>query len=217
MKFLAILKDSLREALDTKVFYVMVGFSLLVVLFIASVGYRPVSVEEEVRRNMARMTWLMHRVFNKNNLGEAPTWDVKDFEQTSPGALPWETGYRFALTVEFADATQATAARLTQKQSLAEMERGLQQQFAYLNGLKVRAADPQTPNELRYQVTAEGSKTARYQDWPHEVVLFFALPVRLWSFPIVTYVQFWEDTIINTMGAAIALLISTIITAFFIP
>ncbi len=101
MKFLAILKDSLREALDTKVFYVMVGFSLLVVLFIGSVGYRPVSVEEEARRNMARMTWFMQRIFSKNNAGEAPTWDVKDFEQTNPSAPPWETGYRFALTLEF--------------------------------------------------------------------------------------------------------------------
>ncbi len=78
-------------------------------------------------------------------------------------------------------------------------------------------AEPQSPTEVRYRVTAEGSKTARYQDWPHEVVLFFVLPVRLWSFPIVAYVQFWEDTIINTIGAAVALLISTIITAFFIP
>src|SRR5262245_65462853 len=31
MKFLAILKDSLREAIDAKVFYVMIGLSLLLV------------------------------------------------------------------------------------------------------------------------------------------------------------------------------------------
>ena len=37
MKFLAILKDSLREALDTWVFYVMMGFSLLAILFIGSI------------------------------------------------------------------------------------------------------------------------------------------------------------------------------------
>jgi hypothetical protein len=166
---------------------------------------------------MARMTWFMQRVFSKNNAGEAPTWDVKDFEQTNPGAPPWQTGYRFALALEFANPDHTKAVRLTQKQSLAEVEKGLQAQFAYLKNLKVSVAEPQSPTEVRYQVTAEGSQTARYQDWPHEVVLFFALPVRLWSFPIVTYVQFWEDTIINTMGAAIALLISTIITAFFIP
>ena len=63
MKFLAILKDSLREAIDTKVFYVMVGFSLLVVLFVGSIGYRPVSVEDEARLNMARMTWIIAAQF----------------------------------------------------------------------------------------------------------------------------------------------------------
>ena len=217
MKFLAILKDSLREALDTKVFYVMVGFSLLVVLFVGSVGYRPVSVEEEARSNMARITWVMHRVFEKNKLGDAPTWDVKDFEQTKPGAPPWETGYRFALTVEFPNDTQAKAARLTQKQSVAEMEKGLRPQFLYLKDLKVRVAEPQSPTEMRYQVTAEGGRSSRFQDWPHEPVLFFVVPLRFFHAPISDFVQFWESTLINWIGAAIALLLSTIITAFFIP
>lgn len=217
MKFLAILKDSLREALDTKVFYVMVGLSLLVVLFVGSVGYRPLSVEDDARRNMARMTWLMQRVFEKNKLGEAPTWDIKDFEQTKPGAPPWETGYRFALTVDFADAQQAKAARTAQKNSVSDVERGLRPQFSYLKNLKVAVAEPQSETEMRYLVTAEGGKTSRIQDWPHEVVLFFAVPLAIWHFPIATYVQFWEDTLINTMGAAVALLISAVITAFFIP
>jgi ABC-type transport system involved in multi-copper enzyme maturation permease subunit len=217
MKFLAILKDSLREALDTKVFYVMVGFSLLVILFIGSVGYRPVSVEEEARRNIERMSWFMQRIFEKNNLGEPPHWDVKDFEQTKPGAAPWDTGYRFALIVEFPDAKQAEMARKAQAGALADVERGLRSQFPYLKNLKVAVAKEEAPTEMRYLVTSDGSATSRIQDWPHQVTLFFVMPVRLWSFPIASYVQFWEDTFINTMGAAVALLISAIITAFFIP
>jgi ABC-type transport system involved in multi-copper enzyme maturation permease subunit len=217
MKFLAILKDSLREALDTKVFYVMVGFSLLVILFVGSVGYRPVSVEEEVRHNMERMTWIMQRIFEKNNLGQPPRYDIKDFEQTNPGAPPWETGYRFAMTVEFADAIQTAAARMTQNKSVADIERGLRPQFAYLKNLKVTDDKPQAPTELRYLVTAEGGKTSRFQDWPHEPVLFFVVPLRFLHLPVSDFVQFWESTLINWIGAAVALLISTIITAFFIP
>ena len=62
MTFLAILKDSLREALDTKVFYVMVALSLLVVFFVSTVSYRPVSVEEQAAN---AQTWLERRRRNK--------------------------------------------------------------------------------------------------------------------------------------------------------
>lgn len=223
MKFLAILKDSLREAVDTKVFYAMVGFSLLVVLFVGSVGYRPVSVEDQARHNMTRMSWILQRSFQKHKLGDAPTFDVKDFEQTDPSAPPWQTGYRFFLTVEFPDAEKAGAARKVEKmpfvhkKALADIERSVQSQFAYLKNIKVSDAESKTPTEMRYLVTSDGAKTGRYQDWPHEIVFFFVLPAPIWRFPIASYVQFWEDTLINTIGAAVALLISTVITAFFIP
>ena len=41
MKYLALLKDSFREAIDTKVFYVMAGLSGLVILVVASLGFTP--------------------------------------------------------------------------------------------------------------------------------------------------------------------------------
>src|SRR5262249_51458298 len=44
MKYLAILKDSLLESIDTKVFYVMLALGAIVVLLVASVSYRPVTV-----------------------------------------------------------------------------------------------------------------------------------------------------------------------------
>src|SRR5262245_26571017 len=41
MKFVPILKDSLREAIDTKVFYVMVGLSALLTLVTATLSFKP--------------------------------------------------------------------------------------------------------------------------------------------------------------------------------
>ncbi|MHB1422480.1 MAG: ABC transporter permease [Gemmataceae bacterium] len=223
MKFLTILKDSLREALDTKIFYAMAGLSLLVIFFVASVGYRPVSVEDQARRNMARMSWILQRNFDRLKLGEAPSFDVKDFARTTPDALPWQTGYRFYLTVEYSDEEKAEGARKAEKDPhlhktvLDNLEKQLRAQFSYLKDIHVTDAKPNAPTEMRYLVTSEGARTGRYQDWPHEPVFFFVLPAPIWQFPIADYVQFWEDTLINTMGAAIALLISTVITAFFIP
>ena len=48
MKYIAILKDSLREAIDTKVFYVMVILSLIVILFVAGISYTPAPAEEAI-------------------------------------------------------------------------------------------------------------------------------------------------------------------------
>lgn len=217
MKFLAILKDSLREALDTKVFYVMVGLSLLVVLLVGSIGYRPASVEEEAHRLIEQMNWMLALSARRTNRGPAPRWHVKDFQQTNPGAAPWQTGYRFLLVVEYSNDQQVEEARRMRKMAVDYMQRGLRQGFYYLKNLQVAEAEPQGPKELRYRVSSESPETVRPQDWPHYPVFLFTLPMRFWQIPIIRYVQIWESWIINWIGAAIALLISTIITAFFIP
>ena len=41
MKFLAILKDSLREALDSKVLYALLILSALVIVGVASISFKP--------------------------------------------------------------------------------------------------------------------------------------------------------------------------------
>src|SRR5262249_34552791 len=156
------------EALDTWVFYVMVGISLLAILFIGHIAYRPVSVEEEARNNMTRINWVMQRSFDKvkkeaekskkaekEKQAEAvsnsspPTFDVVDFEQTNPGAAqPWETGYRFYLTLSFEDEQKAKAVRLYEKLPLVgnktstNFEKQFQVLFPYLKNIKVTVADP---------------------------------------------------------------------------
>src|SRR5438105_15235634 len=45
MKFLAILGDSFREAVDTKVFTVQVGLGIILVLFLASYSVEPVPAQ----------------------------------------------------------------------------------------------------------------------------------------------------------------------------
>ena len=217
MKFLAILKDSLREALDTKVFYVMVGFSLLVVLLVGSIGYHPISVEEEAHRLTDQMTWILAHFGNQKNVGGSQRWDIKDFEQTRPGAPAWETGYRFALTVEFADAEQAKQARKVQGLSFSALQQQLRGGFPYLKNLKVKSAPVPDPKELRYLITTEAPEASAAQDWPHYPVFLYVLPMRLWRQSVGSFVHFWESWLVNFFGAAIALLISTIITAFFIP
>ena len=47
MKFLAILRDSLREAIDLKVFYVMVGLSAFLILLAFTVTFTPAGDAKE--------------------------------------------------------------------------------------------------------------------------------------------------------------------------
>ena len=49
MKYLAILKDSFREAIDSKVLYVTVGLSLLLTLLVVSISFRPVPADEALQ------------------------------------------------------------------------------------------------------------------------------------------------------------------------
>ncbi len=46
MSFLAILKDSFREAVDSKVFYAMIGLSLLLILLVGCVSFKPLPAED---------------------------------------------------------------------------------------------------------------------------------------------------------------------------
>ena len=59
MKFLAILKDSVREAMDTSVFYVMAGLSALLIVVMASISFKPVSVEDDVKQFTGTFNWIM--------------------------------------------------------------------------------------------------------------------------------------------------------------
>ena len=46
MKYLALLKDSLLEAIDAKVFYVTIGLSLVLTLIVGSISFKPMPADE---------------------------------------------------------------------------------------------------------------------------------------------------------------------------
>src|SRR5262249_31355533 len=50
MKYFAILKDSLREALDSKVLYVLLGLSLLMILFVSTLSFKPLAAEKTLEQ-----------------------------------------------------------------------------------------------------------------------------------------------------------------------
>ena len=49
-RFLAVLKDSLQETLDCKIFYVLIAFSLLIILVLLTCKFETRSTQEILER-----------------------------------------------------------------------------------------------------------------------------------------------------------------------
>ena len=85
MKFLAMLKDSLRETLDVKLFYVMIGLSLVVCLLIGSITYTPVPMQERLDVQMGLVNFLIHTQLQADPQlsGLDVRLSIDDFQQTN--------------------------------------------------------------------------------------------------------------------------------------
>ena len=78
MKFLALLRDSLREAADAKVFYVTIGLTFLFLLLVASLSFRPVPMEEQVTENSRPVQLRIIGLTGRTDFSA----EIVDFKQT---------------------------------------------------------------------------------------------------------------------------------------
>ena len=246
MKLLAFLKDSYREAINGWVLQVMLVLSLLLVLFVFSVSFRPITVQDE----LARTFGLLNTFLSPNDDFGRPTWKVENYSQTNQ-IEPWRSDYSFELVVttpsaedmeKFKDKTRGSNLPGTR----ASTERFIAQGFDFLENLEVKDISPKPaepapaadkkgdekkgekaadkkgdekkePAEARFLVTTRGTAIKDPLEWRHEpTVLFF------WEIPLLTPslrqgVYMMEKWLVNDAGAWIALFVSIIITAGFIP
>jgi ABC-type transport system involved in multi-copper enzyme maturation permease subunit len=231
MKFFAILRDSLRETLDVKLFYVMVGLSLLVVLFVGSVTYRPVSVQQQIE--------FIGRILNAGLAAQMASrpetqnmtlrFDFENFQQHGHESEPWLADYSFdyVVTVAPRDPTQTMTPK--EREGLAEIKKELhkelnterlEQQYRQMfTEVKVEEVPSDNPDQVRFHVTtSKGTLIKSRQEWIHEPRLFFGLvPIPIPIFSLNDIINFIGDRVVGTWGAAFTMLISTIITAFFLP
>lgn len=220
MKYFSILKDSFREAIDTKVFYATLGISCLVVLLIGSVTFRPLPVEEQVSRATRFLTGLIS--FSPQAKGTR--YHIENFEATTATKYPWQGDYRFDYVIRL----PAAGSSEDDKQLRSVMIPGMlknqfEQQFPWIDKITVvSVADTGNHGEVRSRVELHGTKVKDRRDWPHQPALLFGL-LPLDVFPTFTLpslagqVSFIADFLIGTFAAAIIMLLSTIITGFFIP
>lgn len=221
MKYLAILKDSLREAIDTKVFYVTLAISSILILLVASVSFRPVAVEEQAQQITRQMNFFMRMLPpDKDGTPMVPNYQITGFEQTkpSPPAEPWNGDYRFNLEMQFTSDKHLDTAKkantLMGKAQLAEMSRE-----AFFRHRLVIIEDNKSDDPLvvRYPITLEGSKIDDPRDWVYEPSVLFVIPLPFLKTSLSGAVYWIEDKLVNGFGAWIGILAGVVITAFFIP
>lgn len=214
MKFLAILKDSTREAIDTKVFYVTLGLSTFLILLVASVSFRPLTVEEQANQTAKLFNFATHGFGPHRTNG--PEFDIENFKKQGAEAEPWKGSYRFDFVAHLPEGTEASKGRggLPKEQ----LKRFLREAFSVRHEIvDVEDADEKDPRTLRYSVRIEGTKINNIRDWVHEPSILFSIPMSFFPTSLNGAVYWIEDRLVNRFGAWIGILAGVVITAFFVP
>jgi hypothetical protein len=235
MKSWALLKDSLREVVDGKVFYVLLGISLVVILFLASVGYRFQSAEDEAKSYVEFWNWY-DKLFSPGQPEPSLKVEITDWKQTveAPASEPWRGAYSFRWVIHCRDERLADQVRDASQRWFTMRPRQQRDEvdllylmfykyFHWLKGLernlvKSELGKPDDPKTVVFEVKSTGTNVISRRGWIHEVTLFFGfVPVSVWHEPISHEVTVFMDYLVGTVGASVAMLIGTIVTASFIP
>lgn len=298
-QFVAILKDSFREAVDGFVIYLMLGLSALLILLVASISYRPAPAADALPTLLERQP-VFGIIFPDRGKSDSPTgvparvdYKAAAVEETPNGAkfvlkvrphrdaprkrfdAPGDKaekadkaekgdkgdakepndddpaddpkgpdGFRWAVYAwkqpagekvknPFADkarkagpdrrdleivtppmATEDDLKTVTDE----DMAAFVRYQFATFAGTEnvtvTRRAGVAQP---RYEFDVQVNGISGARGWPHEIsVLFGAFP-PIKGFSLGQGLSFIQDQLVNGIGSAVALMISVVITAFFIP
>ncbi len=238
MKYLAILKDSLREALDSKVLYVLLGLSLLITLFVATLSFRPLPAQQT-------MTLLVNGTMNdfmqanrserrgkgKDNLPDLAGSPYRLENVKVLGGTPDSPDADYGLTISkmYVNEDSAEKVRQAPEAEIAAVRKHfarLEQYGFYRVGAVAVAEKPATkPFNVDYVVELRSTPGTR-RIWLHETSLFFgAVPLGIANIFRMADIEglplgfelFIIAQLIFSTGSWIAVLLGVIITSFFLP
>lgn len=233
MKLLAILKDSLREAVDAKVFYVMVGMSVLLTMLAATVKFTPAPAGKEFLQFAALPLMFekpedldIERMMQTMMAGRKDGYQVVSAEPV--GGAPDAPDSAFRIVLRFLPISGDQ-----QPKDPSVVPGLIRDRYGVLDAVRLvdvsgarpidRPADlppdaqQNVPGEKFYEVEAHPTPIAR-RYWPHTFsILFGAVPLGEVRAPLAVELFFIEDWLVGGLGAWLAVLVSIVITAFFIP
>jgi ABC-type transport system involved in multi-copper enzyme maturation permease subunit len=236
MKFLAIMRDSLREAIDSKIFFVMVGLSGMFILLAFTLSFKPQPGEQLFKVLVfplnADFTDLtpekLQRLGTMQGQGTLHLYEVKGAEPLGGAPDGPASDFVVTLVARFTKPEEADKVRRSPQETL-DLLKDRFGAFDELRVVEVTRVDlagqnnhflPEAPNskDVFFEVQTHPTPVTRLL-WPHEPsFLFGAFPISaLKEVPLGLQLYVIEDTIINGFGAWLAILLSVVITSFFIP
>src|SRR5262249_48131846 len=151
MKFLTVLKDSYREAVDGKIFQAMLVLSGLFILFVASISYKPLALDEALAREFG----VLNTFFSNNPGVGNPTLSVENFRVTNGATEPWKGDYEFDVVVtsptkEGLELARKSGLPWTSTNMVKTM---MSKGYFYLSNVSVEEVPGASPGQARYRVT----------------------------------------------------------------
>jgi ABC-type transport system involved in multi-copper enzyme maturation permease subunit len=210
MKMAALLKDSFREALDRKIFAAMLLLSGLLILFVVSISFRRITIEDELKDTTRILTWAT----GLNPHAGKAEYSIENFRQTNDAPEPWNGDYQFDWVVKVDSADKMPQ---VQMRNQSEIRRMVRDGMNYLKDVEVGENSSQDANQVRFTVTTHGTKVDDALAWRHVPVILFAVPLPFWHTSLREGVYFIENTLVGGLGAWVAVLVGVIVTASFIP
>lgn len=228
MKFLALMKDSFREAVDSKVLYVTVGLSCLLILAIGSVSFRPLTAQEEIADNGFLLWWdkVLAQAFAKVP-PDSFVLQITDFGQTRPDdkpgdvpLQPWEYNYHFDVLLTFENPDKAADFVAHRRLPEGRMVDIIDKDYFWLNDVDAHLIPPDKdhPLEVRYRITSGGTKITNALDWRYAPTVGFVVPLPAFCHCSIHGAVYWiEDYMVNGFGSWIGILVAVVLTSFFVP
>jgi ABC-type transport system involved in multi-copper enzyme maturation permease subunit len=266
--FIAILKDSFREAVDGFVIYLMLALSALLIILVASISFTPDPPEEA----LPKVVEMFRMVFPDRGKSNAPTGVLVDYKATE--IVSTANGAKFVLTAavpkDMESKTESTkkddlsllgfrhavfawrepagqkiknpfgradgarnrnqraevelvlppVATETDLRSISDedMVAFLKNQFAIIadiHDVTITRRSGVAEPEFQFDVELKGISGAR--GWPNALSVFFGSVGPFKGIPLGLMLKIIEDNIVNGIGAAVTLILSVVITSFFIP
>jgi ABC-type transport system involved in multi-copper enzyme maturation permease subunit len=229
MKYLAILKDSVREALDSTVLYVMIGLSTLVILFVATLSFRPLAAEKTLEKlvdgtfsflgELQKSAKLEHvkRLPARLGVYQLDKVELVSGEPDSP-----DSEYRLTISQQFVGRQQAAEVRKDPKEAVVQIQDHFasvaEARLMRIRDIRLSPAQPedQATNRVRFLVTTAPDAGTR-RIWFTEPSFFFgAVPLSDVEAPLGLQL-YLVTSIVISIGSWVAILAGVIISSFFIP